>query len=267
MRRAALIALFALAASACTIDVDIGISLDGNGSGSLTVDIVTDDEFEQLHQITGRDFEDLVASRGSEVGLAFCVTPGTGNHYSAVADGLSAGTMIGILEGLAPGIGDVAVTPDLGSLEFDAMLNPLTSITDVAPYFDDSDPAQFEQDVAVTVTLNMEGMIDASTATRQEGERLIWMLPFSDSGTRLLARSVYENEGRGIPWTLLIGAGTLLLATGFLISIRSSLEKSRETTPSTPPPQAPARPPEDQPTAPESTPPEDQPVAPPVEAD
>ncbi len=277
MRRAALIALLALAASACTIDVDVGISLDRNGSGSLTVDIVTDQEFEQLHRITGRDFEDLVATRGSEVGLAFTVTPGTENRYSAVVNGLPAPTLTGILEGLAPGIGEVAVTSEPTSLEFDASLNPLTSIADVAPYFDDSDPAQFEPDVDVTVTVTMEGAIDTSTATRQDDDRLIWMVPFSDSSTRLVARSMFEGDERRVPWTLLIGGATLLLAIGFLVSIRSTLEESQASSPSVPPPHTPAElpedqapdsyAPEDQPISVDATPPEDQPVAPPADTD
>ena len=63
MRRAAVIALLALAASACTIDVDIGIALDRSGSGSVTVAIEADQEFHDLFELTGRDFEDLVATR------------------------------------------------------------------------------------------------------------------------------------------------------------------------------------------------------------
>ena len=271
MRRAALIALFALAASACTIDVNVGIKLNGNGSGSLAVDIVTDDEFEELYRLTGRDFEDLVATRGTEVGLAFTVNPGADTRYAATANNLPSETIAGILEGLAPDSSDVRITRDVTTLEFDAELNPLT--TDVAPYFTDSDPEQFAEDVSITVTLDVDGEIDSSTANGTDGNRLVWTVPFSDSQTRVFARSILEKEGSSVPWTAVIVGGILVVAIIFLRAIRANLPTPGEATgtgrqpqpmrgPSTPPAADPS-PPEDQAVAPDATPPEDQPVAPP----
>jgi hypothetical protein len=269
VRRAALIALLALAASACTIDVKAAISLNRNGSGSLAVEIVTDDEFEQLYRLTGREFEDLVAARGAEVGLAFTVTPGTNTRYAATASNLAARTVTGILEGLAPGTSDVSVNGTGTTLEFDAQLNPLTD--DVAPYFNDSGPEQFADDVSITVTLNMDGEIDSSTASGTDGNRLIWTVPFSDARTRLFARSILEKEDSSTPWTVVIVGGIMVVAIGFLIAIRSNVPSSeKDALPrdqrkpmSQPSPPAAPSPPEDQQVAPDSTPPEDQPVAPP----
>jgi hypothetical protein len=273
VRRAALIALLALAASACTIDLNVGISLNENGSGSLVVDIVTDDEFEELYRLTGREFEDLVAARGTEVGLAFTVTPGTNTVYAARANNMAAETLTGILEGIAPGSSNVVIARSATKLEFDAQLNPLTD--DVAPYFEDSNPEQFAEDVSITVTLSMAGEIDSSTATSTDGNRLSWTVPFSDSGTRLFARSIFEKEGSSVPWTVVIVGGIMVVAVVFLIAIRSNLpapeEDARPGVQPQPmrqvarPPVAESSPPEDQGVAPDSTPPEDQPVAPPEE--
>ena len=271
MRRAALIALLGLAASACTIDVNVGIKLNGNGSGSLAVDIETDDEFEELYRLTGRDFEDLVATRGTEVGLAFTVTPGSNTRYAATVNNLPAETIAGILEGLALGSSQVLITRDATALEFDAELNPLT--TDVSPYFTDSDPEQFAEDVSITVTLEMDGEIDSSTANVTDGNRLVWTVPFSDSQTLVFARSILEKEGSSFPWTAVIVGGILVVAIIFLRAIRANLPAPEEATrpgrqpqpmrrPSTPPAADPS-PPEDQAVAPDATPPEDQPVAPP----
>lgn len=269
MRRVALIALLALAASACTIDIDVGITLNGNGSGSIAVDIVTDDEFEELYRLTGRAFEDLVAVRGAEVGLAFTVTPGSQTRYAANANNLSSETVAGILQGLAPSSSNVRLPRDETTLEFDAELNPLTN--DVAPYFENSDPTQFADDVSIAVTLEMDGEIDSSTATNRDGDRLIWDVPFADNSVRLFARSVLEEEGSSLPWTFLIVGGIVVIAAAFLIAIRSQLARAGDeaqpglptpTAPSPPPAAAPS-PPEDQQVAPDATPPEDQPVAPP----
>lgn len=269
MRRAALIALLALAASACTIDVNVGITLNRNGSGSLDVEIVTDDEFEELHRLTGREFEDLVAARGADVGLAFAVTPGTNTRYTAGVDGLAAETIAGILEGLAPDSSSVTVSQDATTLEFDARFNPLTD--DVRPYFTDSNPAQFADDVGITVTLDVDGELESSTAGSTEGNRLTWTVPFADGQTRLFARSILEEEGSSVPWTVLIVGGILILAAAFLLAIRANLPAPDEGTQPGRQPQPERRPaaarkptpPEDQQVAPDSTPPEDQAVAPP----
>ena len=265
MRRVALIALLALAASACTIDIDVGISLNSDGSGSMAVDIAADEEFHQLYRLTQREFEDLVATRGSEAGLAFTVTPGSVTRYSAERSRASAEDLTGILEALAPGIGEVSIARDEGVLEIDGQLNALTSIDDVVPYFEGSDPAQFSDDVTVTVTVAMPGEIESSTATSVQDEALSWELPFSDSGTRLFTRSIIDPEGGRVSLTTVIAVGTLIVAIGFLIAIRSSLSKSEEA--STPLPGLPSASasPEDQLVGPTATPPEDQPVAPSAE--
>jgi hypothetical protein len=272
VRRAALIALLAAAASACTIDVNVDVSLNRNGSASLAVDIVTDDEFQELYRLTGREFEDLVAARGAEVGLAFTVTPGTTTtRYAASATNLRVATVTAIMEGLAPGSSEVGVTQDQTTLEFDAQLNPLTN--DVAPYFDDSDPDQFADDVSITVALDMDGEIDSSTASGTDGNRLTWTVPFSDDRTRLFARSILEEEGSSVPWTVAIVGGILVVAIGFLIAIRSNLPApDKDAVPGQQPRpahqpsvSAAPSPPEDQSVAPDATPPEDQPVAPPDE--
>lgn len=266
MRRAALIALLALAASACSLDIDIGLSLDRDGSGTMSVDVAANEEFIDLYRLTGRDFEDLLATRGPALGIPFTVSPGAVTRYRAETGVVSAETLAGILEGLAPGIGEVTISANSGALEIDGRLNPVTGIADVAPYFAEEDPLQFGDAVDVTVTLAMPGEIDSSTGTRSEDGGLTWTIPFSDSESRLFARSVLETEGRAFPWTLVAVAATLALALGFLIAIRSSLPQTGEETPPTPLRQAaaPGRP-EDQAVAPESTPPEDQPVAPPAE--
>ncbi len=265
MRRAALVALLGLAASACTIDVDIGIALDRSGSGSVSVSIEADQEFHDLFELTGRDFEDLVATRGSEAGLSFAVENGPTSRYTAQTNTVSASTVEDILEGLAPGIGSIAITAEETGVEIDGLLNPLTSLSDIAVYFENSDPAQFADDVAVNITVTMPGDLETSTATSRQGDQLTWALPFSDSGTRLLARSVLEKERSAIPWTAIIVGAIVLLAAVFLVSVRSRLAETGTASPmrvATSPPQ-PATPPEDQAVAPEATPPEDQPVAPP----
>ncbi|NNC92435.1 MAG: hypothetical protein HKN80_08050 [Acidimicrobiia bacterium] len=272
MRRVALIALLALAASACTIDINVGGTLSRNGSGSLAVDIKTDAEFEELFRLTGGEFENLVATRGAELGLAFTVEPGSNTRYAASTSNLAAETVAEILDGLAPGSSQATVSRDATTLEFDAQLNPLTD--DVAPYFDDADLGQFVDDVAIQVTLDMDGDIDSSTADGRDGDQLVWNVPFADSETRLFARSILEKESAGVPWTVVIVGGILVVAALFLVAIRSNLpgpeEAARPGSPPQPtgqasPPAEKASPPEDQAIAPDATPPEDQPVAPPDE--
>ena len=263
MRRAALVALLALAASACTIDVKIGISLSQIDSGTVSLAVEVDEEFHDLFALTGRDFEDLIASRGSELGLTFAVESGSTTRYTAASRAVSYRTVEDILAGLAPGIGPVAITSSDRELEIDGLLNPLTDLDDIAIYFENEDPAQFADDVTVALTLTIPGDVATSTETSRQDGQLTWVIPFSDSDTRLLARSVLEEETAAIPWTVVIVAGTILLAIIFLVAIRSRLAETetfspmRTSTPSSPP-----TPPEDQPVAPESTPPEDQPVAP-----
>ncbi len=265
MRRAALIALLALAASACTIDIDVGISLNPDGSGSVAVDVAADEEFHQLYRLTQREFEDLIATRGSETGLAFTVTPGPVTRSSAERGPVDAQTLTGILEDLAPGIGQISIARDEGALEIDGQLNALTSIDDVVPYFAGSDPAQFSDDVAVRVTVAKPGEVESSTATSVQDEALSWELPFSDSGTRLFASSIIDREGGRVSLTTAIAVGTLIVAIGFLVVIRSSLSKSEETSTPLPPLPSASASPEDQPVGPTATPPEDQPVAPSAE--
>jgi hypothetical protein len=264
VRRAALIALFALAASACTIDVNIGISLNSSGTGTVEVAVEADQEFHDLFSLTGRDFEDLIATRGSEVGLRFVVENGSTTRYSAESSVVSNRTMEDILEGLAPGIGQVAITSAERELEIDGLLRPLIGLDDIAVYFENEDPAQFADDVAVAVTVTMPGEIATSTETSRQGAQLTWAIPFSNSETRLLARSVLEKERSAVPWTTVIVGATILVAIVFLIAIRSRLTVTETVSPiSLPTASSPPTAPEDQAVAPESTPPEDQPVAPP----
>jgi len=268
VRRAALIALLALAASACTIDVNIGISLDRTDSGSVSIAIEADQEFHDLFALTDRDFEDLIASRGETLGLVFDVESGpTTIRYTAESKVISYRTIEDILEGLAPGIGPVTITSQERDLEIDGLLSPLPTLGDIAPYFENSDPAQFADDVDVNVRVTMPGDVAASTATSQQDGELTWTIPFSDSDTRLLARSVLEKASPRIPWTVVVVGGILLLAFVFLVAIRSRLAATTSETTSplrttTAYPTPRSRAPEDQAVAPESTPPEDQPVAP-----
>jgi hypothetical protein len=267
VRRAALIALLALAASACTIDVNIGISLDRSDSGSVSIAIEADQEFHDLFALTDRDFEDLIASRGETLGIVFEVESGPTIRYTAESKVISYRTIEDILEGLAPGIGPLTITSQERDLEIDGLLSPLTSLDDIAPYFENSDPAQFADNVSVNVRVAMPGEVATSTATSEQDGELTWSIPFSDSDTRLLARSVLEKESPRIPWTIVIVGGIILLAFVFLVAIRSRLAASTSetvsplrTTMDYPTPRYTA--PEDQAVAPESTPPEDQPVAP-----
>ena len=263
MRRAALVALFALAASACTIDVDIGISVSRNDTGTVSVAVEADEEFHDLFSLTGRDFEDLLASRGSEVGLRFVVENGSTTRYSAESSVVSHRTMEDILEGLAPGIGQIAITSAERELEIDGLLKPLIGLDDIAVYFENEDPAQFADGVAVAITVTMPGDIATSTETTRQDGQLIWSIPFSNSETRLLARSVLEKERSAIPWTTVTVGGTVLLAIVFLVAIRSRLAVTETVSPMPPlTASSPSTAPEDQAVAPESTPPEDQPVAP-----
>ncbi|MBT8218065.1 MAG: hypothetical protein HKN74_14580 [Acidimicrobiia bacterium] len=267
MRRAALIGLLALAASACTFDVNVGIDLTRSGSGSVSIDVFTDEEFEELFRLTGQEFENLIASRGSQVGLAFTVVEGNRTQYSAASSQVAPETLRRIIEGLAPGAGTVTIDSSETTLEFDAAVEPLTSIPEVAELFEGADPAQFADDVTVTVQLTMPGEIETSTGSAS-GEALTWSIPFNDSGSRLLARSVLEKAGGEFPWVAAVGVGTLVVAIGFLIAIRSSLQRGEEAT-RTPldlgaGPTGPTTPPEDQGVGLDNTPPEDQPIAPPL---
>lgn len=268
MKRLALIALLAVAASACTIDVNLGIDLNPDGSGSVDVEIVADEEFLDLYRLTGREFEDLVASRGSDVGLAFTVVPGPVTEFSAASKQVSAATLVEILEGLAPGIGEVTISRDETTLEFDGRLNPLTSIEDIAPYFTDpaSDPGQFEDDATVTITLSIPGDVQSSTGAGSADSELTFTVPFAESDNRLFATSILEQESRGVPWVVVVVAGILAVAVVFLLAIRARLQgdENGPTTAlrSTAAPTSRSVAPEDQAVGPESTPPEDQPVAP-----
>jgi hypothetical protein len=270
VRRAALVALLALAASACTIDVDIGLSLNRNNTGTVSVAVEADEEFHDLFALTGRAFEDLVASRGSTLGLTFAVENGPTTRYTAESNVVPYQTIENILEGLAPGSGPVAITATEQELRIDGLLAPLTNLDDIAVYFENEDPAQFAGDVAVDVTVTMPGEVSTSTATSQQGGQLAWSIPFSDSDTRLLARSVLEKERTGISWTTVLVIGTILLAVLFLMAIRSRLEETATVSPmrtaaAPPEPTPPATAPEDQAVGPDSRPPEDQPIAPPEE--
>lgn len=266
MRRLALIALLTWIASACTLDINIGIDLEDNGSGSVAVEVLADEEFHQLYQLTDRDFEDLIASRGNDVGLKFDVTPGTTIRYSAASSEVPAETLAGILEGLAPGIGEITVSRSESDLQFDGVLSPLPSISDVAPYFVDTDPSQFEDDVNVTVRMTIPGEVSTSTGTKTGSEEFTWSIPFSDSETRILARSVLVAEGSSVPWTLVILLVTVTVSIGFLVAIRSRLAPSEDpATPMRSVPEPKSTAPEDQPVATDDTPPEDQAVGPPAE--
>ena len=141
-------------------------------------------------------------------------------------------------------------------MEIDGLLSSLTSLDDIAPYFVNSDPAQFADDVGVNVRVTMPGEVATSTATsRQDGE-LTWSIPFSESDTRLLARSVLEKESPRIPWTVVLVAGIILLAIVFLVAIRSRLADTTTETVS------PMRTTGASPSPPPATAPEDQAVAP-----
>ncbi|MGI9648968.1 MAG: hypothetical protein ACR2OI_10650 [Acidimicrobiia bacterium] len=274
MKRFALIALLAIAASACTIDVKLGIDLNPDGSGVMDVEIATDEEFLDLYRLTGREFEDLIATRGSEVGLAFTVVPGPVTRFTATSPRVSAQTLENMLEELAPGIGEVTISRNETTLEFDASLNPLTSIDDIAPYFSepDSDPGQFTNDATVVVKLSIPGEVRSSTGSGSSGSELTFTVPFAESDSRLFATSMLEKESPTIPWVLILVVAIMLLALAFLLLVRSRLQDDDTHTTSplrstaTPEPETKAAAPEDQEVGPESTPPEDQPVAPPVTA-
>jgi hypothetical protein len=267
VRRLALIGLLALVSSACTIDVDLGIELTPSGSGSLSVNILTDDEFESLFALTGREFEDLIASRGADVGLSFVVVPDEQNRYFADGATVSPETLTGILEGLFPGIGTMDISSSETALEFDARLNALTDIDDIAVYFEGTDPAEFADDVSVTVRLSPPGPVDSSTATQAGSGDLVWEIPFASTPTRVFARTVVEEEGGSFPWTLAVGLGTLAVAIGFLMAIRSRLQE--DESPTGPPSTGmtpDSTPPEQQLVGVDNRPPEEQSVAPEAEA-
>ena len=205
MRRLALIGFLALISSACTLDVNIGVLLTPSGSGTVSVDIATDDEFESLFALTGREFEDLVASRGRDVGLSFVVITGDKTRYFAEGSEVSPRVLEDMLEGLAPGIGPVDVTATESALELDAQLSALTDIGDVAVYFEGTDPAQFEDDVSVTLNLSVPGTLDSSTASSTGAGDLTWQIPFSNEPTRVFARSILQEEGSSsFSWTAVV---------------------------------------------------------------
>ena len=266
MRRVALIGFLAIIASACRIDVDIGVEMMDSGSGSVSVNVVTDQEFQTLFALTGRDFEDLIASRGADVGLSFVVVPGGDPRYFAEGAVVQADTLSGILEGLAPGLGTIEIARTDTELEFDGRLNPLIDLADVAVYFEDTDPAQFTDDVSVTVNLSIPGELDSSTASGGGAGDLTWEIPFSGADTRLFARTILEPEGRAIPWALVVGVGTLVVALGFLIAIRARTQPADTTPPMLRMPTPEPTPPEAQAVGPDATPPEEQPIAPPADS-
>lgn len=267
MRRVALIGFLALISSACTLDVDIGIQLTPSGSGTVSVNVVTDEEFQSLYSLTGRDFEDLIASRGAELGLSFVVVPGGPPRYFAEAERVNSETLEGILEGLAPGLGTIDLSATEESIELDGRLNSLTDIDDAIRYFEGTDPAQFADAVSVTVTLSTPGELESTTGTRTGAGDLTWEIPLTASETRVFARSALEPDGQAFPWALAVGAGTLAVAVGFLIAIRSGLTGRQESTLGPRPiPTPSSTPPEQQAVGPDATPPEDQSVAPPSEA-
>ncbi len=263
MSRLALIAVLAVAASACTIDVNVVLDLTERGAAAVRVDIEADDEFHRLYRLTGGEFEDLVARRGNEVGLAFQVTPGEPTRYSAQTNVLAANAVEELLEGLAPGIGDIEISATEAELTLDGALNPLTSLEDVAVYFEQTDPGQFADDVTVTINASIPGDVVTSTGTAAGANRLFWNIPFSDSDSRVLARTALVDDGGSIPWAWIIIGATVALAFGFLVAIRSRYitQEGAATTPR-PIPNVKNTAPEDQPVGVDETPPEDQSVEP-----
>jgi hypothetical protein len=195
------------------------------------------------------------------------VVPDEQNRYFADGAEVSAETLTGLLEGLFPGIGSIDITSTETGLEFDGRLNALTDIDDVARYFEDVDPAEFADDVSVTVRLSAPGTLDSSTATKAGAGDLVWEIPFADTQTRTFARTIFEQGGYSVSWTLAVGLGTLVVAVGFLFAVRTRLE--RDESPSSPleaPSSRDSTPPEEQAVGVDSSPPEEQSVAPPAEA-
>lgn len=264
MRRLALIGFLALISSACTLDIDIGVELRPSGAGSVSINVVTDGEFEDLFALTGRQFEDLIATRGAELGLSFVVVPGDDPRYFAEAENVNRQTLIGILEGLAPGLGTFTIETVENTLELDGRLNALTEAEDAARYFEGTDPAPFADDVAVTVSVALPGTVESSTGNRSGDGDLTWEIPLTAAETRLFGRTILEEEGAAFPWPLAVGTLTLAIAVAFLVAVRARSQPEQALPRPVPSPAS--VPPEEQAVGPDARPPEEQAVAPPAEA-
>lgn len=271
MRRVLMLAALAVVASACRIDANVGIDLARSADvGDLFVTLETDEEFEELFAITDRDFEDFLAERGAEIGLTFrVVEESSGAIYTTRAEGLSYEAVENILSRMAPGLGELGIAGRDGVLEIDAELASLLNLDDVAPFFTDFDPTEFQDDVGATLTITVPGEVTASSADSISGNTYRWDLPFGNEATRVIVRSSVDPDGGGdLPWALIIALAVLVMAIGFLIVIRSTLTRNAEDEETTTPAALRSIPPEEQrATQPEieeppSIPPEDQPFAP-----
>lgn len=271
MKRLLLLATLALVASACKIDAGVRLDLSrAADAGDLFVTLETDQEFEELFAITDRAFEDLLAERGAVVGLTFrVIDTDTGRIYTTGAEGLSYEALENVLERLAPGFGNMAINSRGGTLEIDAQIAALEDLDDVAPFFTDFDPSEFQDDARASLIITLPGDVSSSSADSISGDTYTWNLALSGDTTRVVVRSVVVPPGEGgLPWTVVLVVGGLIVAVGFLLAIRSGLTRypRDEEAGALPTPQP--VPPEDQDSTPPefveppSVPPEDQPVAP-----
>ena len=232
MKRAVLLILLGLIASACRIDVDLRVDLHPDGSGDFELNLTTDAEFENLFRLTNQEFEEFVFLRGEAAGLSFQVTEGESTVYHSSVQSLTAESIENLLEGLVPGLGAIDITPQTETLEFSAELQPLTEADLLTPFFSNFDPAELAENVHVTVTLAMPGTLDVSSANITTGNELTFEIPFAEQSTRIFARSkLVEEGGNSIPWGLIILIVVIAGALAFLRAIRSQAGRDLDTSP------------------------------------
>ena len=250
MKRAAILVLLGLIASACRIDVDLRVALGPDGSGDLELSVTTDAEFESLFRLTDQEFEEFLVLRGEEIGLSLQVTEGADKVYRSSAQSITGESIEALLEGLVPGLATVDITATTETLVFSAELIPLAEADLLTPFFSNFDPTELAENVSVTLTVTMPGELDVSSADQIAGNELTFEIPFAAEPTRIFARSqLVEQGGSSIPWGLIILLTVVGGALAFLYAIRSQVGGVDQTSPG--------------PSAPASYAPEDQPVAPP----
>lgn len=242
-----LLAVFALALSACTLRVDIGVIVNEDESGSFSLFTGADEELRSLAEQGGESFditeglEDVPdgwrVEEAAEDGFEGARVSADFDSFDELEALIAELNESGDGEAGTDLFTDVSLVRNGDEFRFTADVSGLSdelagSLSEGGgeDLFSGLDPTSFFSDLfEIRFTLTLPGTIGANNADTVDGNMLVWNVSLlDDSGTYEAVSTVGEG---GVPWVLLL---IVLAVIGVLVAAFLMMRQRREATPASP---------------------------------
>jgi hypothetical protein len=229
--RAVLAVVLALALSGCRLDLVVDIAVDRDGGGDLTLVLRADEALQARAQAAGIDPLADLAERAGELGSAgwrvteenlergaeVRLSSGFGdaeefNRLAAELSGALAAPEATLLEGLHLDLSEdeIVLTGAAGLVPTDAVAELGLTPGEAVELASEGEAIGYE------VRVTMPAAVTAATATRADGEVLVWEIA---PGERVDVRAAGERPAPPV-WPLVLGAMLGLVAVAVLLALR-----------------------------------------------